>query len=54
MARKLYAIVGVRMKDGKVISIVLVRAVTRDLRSRRDWVRYLLSPIFTLFYKALL
>lgn len=27
MARKLYAIVGVRMNNGKVISIVLVRAV---------------------------
>ena len=41
--------------DGKVISIVLVRAVTCGLWSWRDWVWYLLSPIFlTLFYKALL
>ena len=43
------------MNDGKVISIVLVRAVTCGLWSWRDWVWYLLSPIFlTLFYKALL
>ena len=53
MARKVYAIVGVRMNGGKVISIVLVRTVTRDLRSRREWVRYLLSLFFSLFYKAL-
>ena len=26
------------------ISVVLERAVKRKLRSRRDWVRYLLSP----------
>ena len=53
MARKVYAIVVVRMNGGKVISIVLVRTVTRDLRSRREWVRYLLSLFFSLFYKAL-
>ena len=29
-------LVGVRMNDGKVISFVIVCAVTRDLRSRRD------------------
>ena len=39
------------MHEWMVISIVLVRAVTRDLRSRRDWVRYLLSPILPLFIK---
>ena len=32
--------------DGKIISIVFVRAVTRNPRSRRDWVGYLLYPIF--------
>ena len=39
------------MNEWMVISIVLVRAVTRDLRSRRDWVRYLLSPILPFFIK---
>ena len=35
-------------KEGicKVLSIILVRGETLDLRSRRDWVRYLLFPIF--------
>ena len=33
------------MNDGKVISFVIVCAVTRDLWSRRDRVRYLLPSV---------
>ena len=43
------------MNKCKVISIVLVCTVMRNLRSWRGWVRYLLFPIFfTQFSKALL
>ena len=38
------------MNNCKVISIVLVRVVPRNLRSRRDWVRYLYLPFFKLCF----
>ena len=42
----LYAIIGIRMNDGKVISIVLVHAEMSNLWSWRNWVWYLLSLFF--------
>ena len=47
-SQKTVSIVDIRMNDGKVISIVLIHVVTHDLQCQRDWVRYLLSPIFFL------
>ena len=37
-----------QMNECKVISIVLICAITHNLQSQRDWVWYLLAPVFLL------